>query len=298
MTRFLASELRCNACDHPPSAACEYQVAWTINPHMVVGSVDGARACAQHARLLSTVRALGAEVVCLPFVHGGFDSVFAKDNALYLHRRGCSRAVLGAPRFAVRRLEQRSRARDLDRAGFQVDHREPAFEGGDLCVIPGRGAFLGYGFRSSQAANGHLAQILGAPVTVLELVDPELYHLDTAMTVLSDGTVLACDDAFSPASRATLRETARGEVISIDRNDAVRFALNLVEIGDTVVTGTESVAVAEALRSRGKRLVVTPLDEFHRAGGSAACLLAPIHDLDAHTTVATSATAAIRSTAA
>ncbi len=282
------------------SAACSYQVAWTINPHLVVGSVDRGRALDQHARLLRTVRALGAEIVCLPFVHGGFDSVFAKDNALYLHHRGSTRAVLGAPRFEVRQLEQRIRARDLTRAGFQVDDRAIAFEGGDLCVVPGGEAFLGHGFRSSLAALEELAQILEAPVTALELVDPELYHLDTALAVLADGTMLVCDEAFSPASRETLRRAARGEVISIVRSEAVQFALNLVEVGDTVVTGTESAVVADALRALGKQVIVMPLDEFHRAGGSAACLLAPILDLDldAQVTVATSATAAMRSTAA
>lgn len=77
-------------------------------------------------------------------------------------------------------------------------------------------------------------------------------------------------------------------------------SLNLVEVGDTVVTGTESAVVADALRALGKQVIVMPLDEFHRAGGSAACLLAPILDLDldAQVTVATSATAAMRSTAA
>ncbi|CAN5769202.1 arginine deiminase-related protein [soil metagenome] len=298
MPRFLASDLRCAGGDHPRTAACGYQVAWTINPHMIVGSVDRARALDQHARLLRTVRALGAEVVCLPFVHGGFDSVFVKDNALYLRRRDRDRAVLGAPRFEVRRLEQRSRGRDLGRAGFEVDDRSPAFEGGDLCVLPGGGAFLGHGFRSSPAAIEHLARILGGPVTPLELVDPELYHLDTALAALADGTVLACEAAFSAASRETLRRTARGEVISIARDEAVRFALNLVEVGDTIVTGTDSAVVAAALRARGKRVIVTPLDEFHRAGGSVACLRAPIHDLDAQSTVAISATAAMRSTAA
>ncbi len=84
-------------------------------------------------------------------------------------------------------------------------------------------------------------------------------------------------------------------MISISRDAAMQFALNVVEIGDAMLTGTDSVEVASILECLGKRVVHTPLDEVHRAGGSAACLLAPVHD---HATVAIAATAAIRSTAA
>jgi N-dimethylarginine dimethylaminohydrolase len=66
----------------------------------------------------------------------------------------------------------------------------------------------------------------------------------------------------------------------------VQFALNFVEIGDTIVTGTDAPEVTAALSARGKRVIVTPLDEFQRAGGSAACLLAPVHDLDAQVAAA------------
>jgi len=247
---------------------------------MRVGEVDHARACAQHARLLTIVRTLGASVTQLPFVHGGFDSVFAKDNALYVARDREERAVLGSFRHDERAIEQAARARDLRRENLAVDEG-PTFEGGDLCVLPGQSAWLGYGFRSSRDATAPLGDILGTRVTPLELVDEALYHLDTAMAVLADGTTLACAAAFTSSSRRALETSAAGEVVWVSREAATRFALNFVEVGDTVVTGTDSSEVTAILGARGKRVVVTPLDEFQRAGGSAACLLAPVHDLDA-----------------
>ena len=72
----------------------------------------------------------------------------------------------------------------------------------------------------------------------------------------------------------------------------MKFALNFVEIDGAVVTGTQCETTNAILEASGKRVVYTPLDEFQRAGGSAACLLAPVY------TVATAATTAIRSTAA
>lgn len=265
---------------------------------MVVGSVDPLRAGQQHAALIRTVRELGAHVTMLPFVHGAFDCVFAKDNAAYVSNKDRSSALLASLRFDVRRAEQRSRARDLRRAGVHVHQIAAPFEGGDVHVLAGmRGAILGHGFRSSPDAIRPLQELLGAPVFPLELIDPALYHLDTALTVLADGTALVCDEAFSPASRRALRCLPLRDIIPVSRAETLRFALNVVEIAGTVVSGTDSPEVAEVLRSLGKRVIYTPLDEFQRAGGSAACLLAPVHG-EAQPTVAQAATAAIRSTAA
>ncbi|MEI4878475.1 hypothetical protein, partial [Klebsiella pneumoniae] len=85
------SALACT--DHAVEDDCRYQVAWQINPHMEVGAVDFSRAHAQHEAYKATLARLGAEVVELPFVHGAFDSVFAKDPALLVERRGVRRAL-------------------------------------------------------------------------------------------------------------------------------------------------------------------------------------------------------------
>lgn len=290
--RFVASKPHCVDATHPVTRDCTYQIAWSINPHMVIGGVDPKRAIQQHAALIRTVWALGAEVDTVPFVHGAFDSVFAKDNAIYTNARGSTCALLATPRHAERQAEQPVRASDLARKGIHVEGAEVSFEGGDVIVVPGRCAFLGYGFRSELAAARDLERHLQLPVVPLELVDPALYHLDTAVAVLDNGTLLVCDDAFTVTSRRELRAQRLGEVHPVDRDAALRFALNIVEIGDAVITGTDCASTRTTIEACGKRVVYTPLDEFHRAGGSAACLLAPVY------TDAIAATTAIRSTAA
>ncbi len=266
---------------------------------MVVGSASPERAAGQHLALLRTVRNLGALVTEVPFIHGAFDSVFAKDNAIYLRRDDRTHVLLGSPRYDVRQVEQQARARDLHLAGAVVHTSTLRFEGGDVCMLPGsRGAILGHGFRSSVHAGDALEEFFGLPVTTLELVDPGLYHLDTALTVLGDGTALVCVEAFTLASRRALEALPLRDLITVSRAEAMRFALNVVEVGDTVVTGTQSSEVEAILHGIGKRVVVTPLDEFQRAGGSAACLLGRVHDAAAQATVMQAATAAMRSTAA
>ena len=293
--RLIASRPTCLGALHATSSGCQYQIAWEINPHMIVGSVHPERAVAQHAALVRAVRGLGIDLQLVPFVHGAFDSVFVKDNAIFTRDRGITHALLGRPRYAERQQEQAVRAADLVRAGIALHPALAELEGGDVIVVPGKCALLGHGFRSARAAAPVLETFLGLPVVTVELVDPALYHLDTAIAALADGTLLVCDDALAPGAPRELRSLGLGEVIAVSRAEALRFALNLVELGDVVVTGTDSSEVRSILNALGKRVLYTPLDEFHRAGGSVACLLAPVHD---HEAVAIAATTAIRSTAA
>ena len=279
---FLISDLRC-ASDHETDDACAYQVAWSINPHMRVGSVDLSRACAQQGVLRHVLGELGARLVEVPFVHGAFDSVFAKDNAVLTSTRTRRRALLGTPLHAERQREQRARARALQQLGFEVVGPTPLpLEGGDVVMLPhGHGALLGHGFRSSRRVARTLESFLGAEVLPLELVDPHLYHLDTALAVLGDGTALVCEEAFRPTSLALLRDhPAIHRWLRVPRGEALRFGCNLVEVGNAVVINRAARWTHAALELLGHQPVGIELDQFHRAGGSAACLVAQVHELD------------------
>lgn len=144
-------------------------------------------------------------------------------------------------------------------------------------MLPGaQGALLGHGFRSEPTAAAALGSFIDGPVTPLYLVDPRLYHLDMAVTVLSDGTAIACEDALSFASLSALRRVAR-EVISVSLEDALTFGVNLVEVGRNIVLGGRCPTVMKALEQRGYSVHTPALDQFHLAGGSAACLVSRRH---------------------
>lgn len=216
----------------------------------------------------------------LPFVHGAYDCVFAKDGAVLLERGGRRRALLAAPRHDERRREQAERAAALARLGFAVEPPPGApLEGGDVVVLPGaRGALLGHGFRSAPEAAPALAAFLDAPVTCLELRDAHLYHLDTALAVLADGTALVCPDAFTAEGlRQIERAPGVARLVAAGRDEAVRFGINLVEVNGSVVLGSAAPRTAFRLRALGRRPRVVNLDQFQRAGGSAACLVARAH---------------------
>jgi len=294
---FAISQIHCerNQCA-VRSVDCSYQVAWSINPHMKIGAVNWRQAWTQHRAYRRALLEAGAELVSLPFVHGAYDSVFAKDNAVLHSRWGRTRALLASPVHGERQQEQRARALILEALGFEVFGPPTAhFEGGDLAMLPhARGALLGYGPRSSARAAMRLEVFLDAPVTPLELRDPRLYHLDTALHVLSDGTVLVCEEAFTPEALRTLARTEGVQrVLRVPYEEALGFGLNLVEVGNTVLVGARAPWVMSLLRALGRRPVEVRLEQFHLAGGSAACLVSQVH----HTgRVATSDTTAMRST--
>jgi N-dimethylarginine dimethylaminohydrolase len=270
--------------DHDAHAApteCRYQVAWTINPHMAIGSVDFTRASVQHAVFIAALETAGATLVRLPFVHGAYDSVFLKDPALLLARAGRKRALLANFRHRERQCEREARASALADQGFDivVDPNAPTWEGGDVVMFPsGAGMCLGHGMRTDRAAAAWLERHAAIPVNPLELTTPELYHLDMALSILPDGTALVCPWAITPAALRTLeRIPAIRRVIAIRREHALEFGLNLVTVGDTVVIGTSDSPIAPLVASLGYRAVTVPLDEFHLAGGSAACLVSTLH---------------------
>lgn len=281
--RLVVSGTRCGPACGALDDDCSFRVAWSINPHMRIGAVDPLRAEREHRSLVGALRGLGAVVHDVPFVHGAFDSVFAKDNAVIVERRdGRIDALLARPKFSVRRREQRARTASLGALGVGVvDGLGAPLEGGDVVVLPhGRGAFLGYGFRSSAKSAAELEDFLDVEVTPVELVDPHLYHLDMVLGVLDDGTALVCEEALTAAARrAVMHHPSVRSVISVPRDEAMKFGVNLVQIGRSIVWGATAPVTERALRGRGFDVHRLSLEEFHLAGGSAACLVSRIHRL-------------------
>ncbi|MDB4942038.1 MAG: ykgA [Labilithrix sp.] len=281
--RLLVSRPSCDASCAQPGSACLFQVAWSINPHMQVGAVDPRKAVWQHDTFVAALERAGAEVTYVPFVHAAYDSVFAKDNAVIVQRsEGDHAALLALPRHAERVAEQDARAAAYRAEGMEVVRATRHLEGGDIVMMPHGGAFLGFGFRSDVRAAAELERFLDHDVTCLELHDPRLYHLDMVLSVLSDGTALACLDALTPESRRRLaRHRKVRRIIDVPLSEALRFGVNLVQVLDTIVWGAEAPQTTAALTQLGYRVRHVPLGQFHLAGGSAACLVSRVHSLAA-----------------
>lgn len=260
-------------------------MAWSINAHMVAGTTELSKAKAEHEFFVETLRNAGAEVIELPFLHGAYDSVFTKDNAVVASAGGHSRVLLGKPATLERKIEQKRRRKSFLSQGFEISGvTERNLEGGDVVISPCYDvAFLGYGFRSSRGAAQQLQEFLGFRVVKLHLVDPYFYHLDTALSLTCDGdrtVAFALKEAFTPESWAKLcNDKDIHEVVEVSREEAMAFGLNWVEVNGTIVIGSYTPNIISELQRLGKEVEVAPLSQFQLAGGSAACLTARVHEI-------------------
>lgn len=287
---FLLSSSSCDPeykKSHPSD--CKFQVKWQINPHMKVGAVSADMAIAQHDSYAEKLRQAGAEVIKLPFIPGAYDSVFIKDNAVLISTKKGRIALIARPYFENRQVEQRQRALEFERLGFQTIRIHEHFEGGDFVMFPDMTrAYLGYGFRSARESAKELSRFLDLPITCLELKDPLFYHLDTALNFILDKRELehriiafAYKEAFTDESWEDLvNDEAINQIVCVNREEALSFGLNWVEVNETIFLGKEVPELEASLKRLGKKVVVSPLDQFQLAGGSAACLSLRVFPLD------------------
>jgi N-dimethylarginine dimethylaminohydrolase len=298
--RFLVSAPACSRKrERSHGVECTFGVAWQINPHMRPGAVEPARAVRQHRALVRQLRTLGAIVDIIPFVHGAYDSVFAKDSAVLLRRDGKDHGLMAQPLHPERRAEQSSRRATLESRGFRIAPAPTTpLEGGDVVLRSGAGrpfGYLGHGFRSSRRSVKALERFLDVPITPLELRDPSLYHLDMAVAVLDEAS-LVCEEALTPSSMRDLKRVVGADsIVRVPLAEARQFALNFVKLPGHVVLASGAPSFERRIQALGYATHGLPLSEFHFAGGSAACLVARVHSMDRATV---STTAAMRSTAA
>ncbi len=260
-----------------------FEVRYRINPwmHPETWSIDAAR-LSQQARsgwraLHDVYRRLGARIETMPAQPGLPDLVFTANSAVVLD----GKALLARFRNPERRNEEAHgrrafealRSRGIVGSLHEVDEGVH-FEGtGDAIWDATRQLmWMGHGQRSDLAARDAVRRVFGVDTLSLELVSPSFYHLDTCLCVLPRGELLWYPPAFSDESQRLLRAVVGGDSIEASDEDATRFAVNAVGIGDEIVLCHASPQLRDDLAGCGYRTRVVALDAFNRSGGAACCL--------------------------
>jgi N-dimethylarginine dimethylaminohydrolase len=148
-------------------------------------------------------------------------------------------------------------------------------EGAGDCIWDAvRGRFwAGYGQRSTRQAAAEISAFFGRETTALELVSPRFYHLDVCFCPLSGGEIFYYPPAFSPASLIAIRDVVAPEdLIEATDEDAARFNVNAINIGDRLVMANASPNLAARLAERGYRVSEVDLMPFIMSGGGAYCM--------------------------
>jgi N-dimethylarginine dimethylaminohydrolase len=252
-----------------------FTVAYSINPWMHPDNpdvaVDTDRAVAQWEQLRQTYLDLGHEVSLIDPVPGLPDMVFAANGAVVVDGQ-----VFGSRFRHVERLPEAVHYLEWfktngSRHGVRDTYLPLALsEGeGDFLATPDR-ILAGTGFRTETAAHDELADLSGLPVVSLDLVDPRLYHLDTALAVLDDETIAYYPPAFAPHSRELLRELYPDAVVA-DEADALVLGLNAVSDGRHVVLPVQATGMIRQLAAHGFEPVPVDVSELRKSGGGPKC---------------------------
>nr|WP_208904027.1 dimethylargininase [Streptomyces incarnatus] len=245
-----------------------FDVTYSINPWMDPAKpVDSSLAHAQWVELKNLYESLGHTVEVIDPLPGLPDMVFAANGATVIDGR-----VLAARfRHVERTAEGPAYLSWFVEHGYgDVHWPEHVNEGeGDYRVV-GRTVLAGAGFRTDPRSHAEAQEFFGLPVIGLTLVNPEFYHLDTALAVLSDTEIMYYPEAFTPGSQSVLRELFPDAILAT-AEDAEVFGLNALSDGRHVLLPDAAVHLKQRLRERGFEPIGVDLTELLKAGGSVKC---------------------------
>ena len=264
----------------PPSL---YDVNYVINPWMEGNVNRSSRQLAerQWEQLYAALACL-ARVELVEPQAGSPDMVFTANAGLV--REG----VVALSRFLhpERQGEEPHFRRWFDDSGFAVRDLPGAvpFEGeGDaLFEADNSRLWAGHGMRSRELSHRYLQETWGVEVISLRLIDPRFYHLDTCFCPLFGGYVFYFPEAFDGVSQARIAARYPEERrIAVSLTDALRFACNAINVGNTILLNEVSAQLAGRLESHGFHVIQIPLTEFLKAGGAAKCLVLRLSEMEA-----------------
>lgn len=252
-----------------------FDVNYSINPWMDPDKpVYADLAVAQWERLRDVVLGLGHRVDVLDPLPEQPDMVFAANGATVLN----GTALVARFRHRQRDREPAAYLRWFAANGYTgVGQAGRINEGqGDFLVVGDR-VLAGSGFRTEPDAHVEAAELFGLPVVTLTLVDPRFYHLDTALAVLDVDEIAYFPPAFSPDSRAVLRDLFPDAVVA-GPADAAEFGLNAVSDGRHVVMPEAATRLRAQLRDRGFVPIGMDMSELLKAGGGVKCCMLELHN--------------------
>lgn len=249
-----------------------YGIEYEINPWMDVRRpADADRARAQWRALHDVLTGrLGVRVEILDPVKGLPDLVFTANAGLAA--QGCF--IAGRFLHPQRQREQPTYEAWFRAKGYAIATlpEDTCFEGEGDALWFGDTLFAGYRIRSDVRSHQMIAGVITREVLSLELVDPHFYHLDTCFCPLDDRRALYYPPAFDEYGLRVITQFVP-EPIPVGDADALRFGCNAIVVGRDVVLQAGCSALEDSLRAGGCTPHPVDLSEFHKAGGSAKCLV-------------------------
>src|ERR1700761_2372825 len=252
-----------------------FTVSYRINPWMhPEDPTDTSLAMKQWEVLYNTYVDLGFDVQLIDPIKGLPDMVYAANGGFVLDG-----IAYGASfHYAERQPEGPAYMDWFRKNGYDVRNPREVNEGEGDFLLVGDVILAGKGFRSDSRSHEALAEIFGREVISMNLINPNFYHLDTAIAVLDpeggpDGApanIAYLPSAFDEPSLAILRERYLDAVI-VNEADAAFLGLNSYSDGYNVVIASRATDFERQLRERGYNPIGVDLSELLLGGGGVKC---------------------------
>ncbi|WP_026851846.1 dimethylargininase [Glaciibacter superstes] len=254
-----------------------FTVVYRINPWMDPAlPTDTSLAVQQWQTLYDTYIGLGFDVQLIEPIDGLPDMVYAANGGFVIDN-----IAYGANFTYPERQPEGPAYMDWFReAGFDVRVPEEINEGEGDFLLVGDVILAGTGFRSNSNSHQELARIYGRDVITLNLVNPNFYHLDTAIAVLdagldggsgsTTGEIAYLPSAFDEPSLAILRERFPDAII-VTEEDAAILGLNSYSDGYNIVIASRAKDFERQLRASGFNPIGVDLSELLLGGGGVKC---------------------------
>jgi N-dimethylarginine dimethylaminohydrolase len=251
-----------------------FTVSYRINPWMHPEKpTDTTLAVIQWEVLYRTYLDLGFDVRLVDPIDGLPDMVYAANGGFVLDN-----IAYGASFTYAERQPEGPAYMDWFRAnGFEVRVPENVNEGEGDFLLVGDAILAGTGFRSASNSHEELAAIYGREIVTLELVNPNFYHLDTAIAVLDPSpapgqaaNIAYLPSAFSDSSLRVLQQRFPDALLATEEDAAV-LGLNSYSDGYNVVIASRAKDFERQLRERGYNPIGVDLSELLLGGGGVKC---------------------------
>lgn len=251
-----------------------FDIEYVINPWMDTDNrVDPDRARRQWDDLVATLRSLGDTIEFVDPDPRCPDMTFSGDGGMVVDKY----FIPSNFRVAERRLEVGHYVDWFSARGFTIADYDPDifFEGLGDVVFHGRRAVFGHGIRSDRRSLDLLRRFVPDLEILCEMriVDDRFFHLAMALAFLDDHTVLYYPPAFDADSVAQLKAALPHAIAVSDADACGYFACNNLVIGNKVLIDGATPQLVEQLAECGFEIIICPMSEFKKSGGSLRCLV-------------------------
>jgi N-dimethylarginine dimethylaminohydrolase len=244
-----------------------FTVVYRINPWMDPQlPTDTALAVRQWEVLYQTYLDLGFEVKLIDPIDGLPDMVYAANGGFVIDNIAYGASFT----YPERQPEGPAYMNWFRENGYDVHVPESINEGEGDFLLVGDTILAGTGFRSASNSHEEIAMVFGREVVSLTLVNPNFYHLDTAIAVLDDTNIAYLPSAFDEPSLGALRDRFPDAVV-VTEEDAAVLGLNSFSDGYNVVIASRAKDFERQLRQRGFNPIGVDLSELLLGGGGVKC---------------------------